>query len=56
LNVRREVAAVVRDPANVATLLRFFEIHGSGADRSPISEWSIPDQPAEDDDSLDELD
>ena len=56
LNVRREVAAVVRDPANVATLRRFFEIHGSGADRSPISEWSIPDQPAEEDDSLDELD
>jgi len=56
LNVRREIAAVVRDPANIATLNRFFEVRGNGSDPFGVSEWNIPDRLVEEDDSMDELD
>jgi cardiolipin synthase len=54
LNIRREVAAVIREPANVAELKRFFDIHGTpGAGAGP-SEWSVPvaieDEDADDSD------
>jgi len=51
LNVRREVAAVIRDPANVAELKRFFETYGTTGGIGP-NEWSVPDR-IEDDDSDD---
>jgi phosphatidylserine/phosphatidylglycerophosphate/cardiolipin synthase-like enzyme len=47
LNVRREVAAVLRDPANVAALVRFFESHGTAG--SGLNEWSVPARMIEDD-------
>ena len=56
LNVRREVAAVVRDPSNIAMLNRFFEVHGNGSDPFGVSEWSIPDRLVEEDDPMDDLD
>jgi phosphatidylserine/phosphatidylglycerophosphate/cardiolipin synthase-like enzyme len=56
LNVRREVAAVVRDPANVAALKRFFEIRGTAGEAFGASEWSVPDQVVEEEDSQDDLD
>jgi phosphatidylserine/phosphatidylglycerophosphate/cardiolipin synthase-like enzyme len=51
LNIRREVAAVIREPANVAELKRFFEIHGTGA-AGGLNEWSVPDR-IDDEDSDD---
>jgi cardiolipin synthase len=56
LNVRREIAVVVRDPANVAMLQRFFEIRGSTANRFGIGEWGIPEPPVEEDEFADEFD
>ena len=51
LNIRREVAAVIRDPANVPELARFFETHGTAG--SVPNEWSVPDQLIDDDDADD---
>ena len=52
LNHRREVAAVVRDPANIAVLKRFFVEHRSSG--FGPSEWSAPSRVEEDD--ADDLD
>jgi phosphatidylserine/phosphatidylglycerophosphate/cardiolipin synthase-like enzyme len=52
LNIRREVAAVIRDPANVAALVHFFEARGTAG--TGLNEWSVPDRLIEDDDSDDE--
>lgn len=48
LNARREVAAVIRDPANVASLHQFFEAHGTAG--AGLNEWSVPQRVSEDDD------
>jgi phosphatidylserine/phosphatidylglycerophosphate/cardiolipin synthase-like enzyme len=47
LNLRREVAAVVREPANVAALVRFFEARGTAG--TGLNEWSVPARLPEDD-------
>jgi phosphatidylserine/phosphatidylglycerophosphate/cardiolipin synthase-like enzyme len=52
LNLRREVAAVIRDPANVAALAKFFETRGTAG--TGLNEWSVPDRLIEDDDTDDE--
>ena len=52
LNIRREVAAVIRDPANVAALVHFFDARGTAG--VGLNEWSLPDRLVEDDDSDDE--
>jgi phosphatidylserine/phosphatidylglycerophosphate/cardiolipin synthase-like enzyme len=49
LDFRREVAAVIRDPANVAELKRFFEARGTPGGGIGPSEWSVPDRVEEDD-------
>jgi phosphatidylserine/phosphatidylglycerophosphate/cardiolipin synthase-like enzyme len=57
LNRRREVAAVIRDPAHVGQLKRFFETHGTTRGNQGggpgLNEWSVPDRidPDDDDDS-----
>lgn len=51
LNSRREVAAVIRIPANAEELARFFETHGTAG--SVPNEWSVPDQLTDDDDADD---
>jgi hypothetical protein len=51
LNSRREVAAVIRNPANAEELARFFESHGTTG--SVPNEWSVPDQLTDDDDAED---
>jgi phosphatidylserine/phosphatidylglycerophosphate/cardiolipin synthase-like enzyme len=56
LNVRREIAAVVRDPANVAMLRDFFEIRGSSSNRFGVTEWSVPERPVEEDEFPDDFD
>jgi cardiolipin synthase len=56
LNLRREIAAMVCDPANVAQLKRFFEVHGSCGDSLRFNEWSALDHPADEDESLEDLD
>jgi phosphatidylserine/phosphatidylglycerophosphate/cardiolipin synthase-like enzyme len=48
LNLRREVAAVIRDPANVATLVQFFEANATAG--SVLNEWSVADRLPDDDD------
>ena len=58
LNLRREVAVMVRDPGNVGKLSRFFEHHGREGSGLP-AEWSVPDRlDAEDnfDDASDDID
>ena len=58
LNLRREVAVMVRDPGNVGKLSRFFERHGREGSGLP-AEWSVPDRlDAEDnfDDASDDID
>jgi phosphatidylserine/phosphatidylglycerophosphate/cardiolipin synthase-like enzyme len=52
LNLRREVAAVIRDPSNIAALERFFEAHGR-AGTGP-NEWSVPDRIIEDNEDEDD--
>jgi cardiolipin synthase len=47
LNVRREVAAIIRDPANVATLVQFFEKNATSG--IVLNEWSVPERLPEDD-------
>jgi len=42
LNIRREVAAVIREPANVAELKRFFDMHGAPGGGTGLNEWSVP--------------
>ena len=49
LNLRREVAAVIRDPANIGQLKRFFETHGTPGGGLGPNEWSVPDRVDEDD-------
>lgn len=51
LNLRREVAAVIQEPANVAELKQFFETRGT-ARGIGLNEWSVPDK-IEDDDADD---
>jgi phosphatidylserine/phosphatidylglycerophosphate/cardiolipin synthase-like enzyme len=51
LNWRREVAAVVRDPANIAALHCFFESHGSAG--GGLNEWSVPQRVGGEDDDED---
>jgi phosphatidylserine/phosphatidylglycerophosphate/cardiolipin synthase-like enzyme len=51
LNLRREVAAIVRDPENVAALQRFFEAHGTSG--TGLNEWSVPERLPDDDDPED---
>jgi phosphatidylserine/phosphatidylglycerophosphate/cardiolipin synthase-like enzyme len=53
LNVRREVAAVLRDAANVAELKRFFETRGTPGGGIGLNEWSVPDRIVEHDDAED---
>ena len=48
MNLRREVAYVIRDPANVAALHRFFESHGTTS--GGLNEWSVPQRVSEEDD------
>jgi phosphatidylserine/phosphatidylglycerophosphate/cardiolipin synthase-like enzyme len=43
LNLRREVAVMVREPGNTATLRQFFERHGRKGSGLP-AEWSVPDR------------
>jgi cardiolipin synthase A/B len=52
LNVRREVAAVIRDPANVAALVKFFETHGTAG--IGLNEWSVPARAIDEEDEGDE--
>jgi len=54
LNLRREVAVMVHDPGNLATLKRFFEEHGCSGNSALPAEWRYTEQP-DDDDALDEL-
>jgi phosphatidylserine/phosphatidylglycerophosphate/cardiolipin synthase-like enzyme len=49
LNLRREVAAVIRDPVNVAELKCFFETHATPGGGIGPNEWSVPDRIGEDD-------
>jgi len=53
LNMRREVAAVIRDPGNVERLARFFEERGAPGLGAGPNEWSVPDA-VEEDESADE--
>ena len=43
LNLRREVAVMVREPGNAAALKRFFEERGREGSGLP-AEWSVPDR------------
>ena len=68
LNIRREVAVMIREAGNRAELKRFFEKLGRPAEGTVPAEWSIPDSSFsdsgfshspggfDDDDSSDELD
>ena len=51
LNSRREVAAVIRDPANIAALHRFFESHSTAG--GGLNEWSVPPRISGEDDDED---
>jgi cardiolipin synthase len=42
LNIRREVATVIREPGNVAELKRFFDVHGTSGGGSGLNEWKVP--------------
>lgn len=53
LNLRREVAAVLCDPANVTRLKHFFETHGTPGGGDALNEWSVPDRLDDEDDDLD---
>lgn len=55
LNLRREVAVVVREPANVALLKEFFETRGQQGTKLEAAEWSVPERP-DDDDLFEDLD
>ena len=55
LNLRREVAAVIRDPGNVERLAGFFEERGAPGLGAGPNEWSVPDA-VEEDESADDLD
>ena len=48
LNLRREVAAVIGDPANVAELKRFFAAHAAPGAGIGFNEWSVPDEDDDD--------
>uniref|UniRef100_Q01ZB3 phospholipase D n=1 Tax=Solibacter usitatus (strain Ellin6076) TaxID=234267 RepID=Q01ZB3_SOLUE len=51
LNSRREVAAIIRDPANIATLHRFFDSHVTSG--GTFNEWSAPPRVTVEDDDED---
>ncbi|MCX6632893.1 MAG: phospholipase D-like domain-containing protein [Candidatus Solibacter sp.] len=55
LNLRREVAVMIRDPGNTGKLKRFFEQHGRAATGGLPAEWSVPDR-LDADDASDDLD
>jgi phosphatidylserine/phosphatidylglycerophosphate/cardiolipin synthase-like enzyme len=57
LNLRREVAVMVREPGNVGKLSWFFERHGREGSGLP-AEWSVPDRldTGDFDDASDDID
>lgn len=55
LNLRREVAVVIRESRNVALLKEFFETRGQQGTKLEAAEWSVPDK-SDDDEALEDLD
>jgi phosphatidylserine/phosphatidylglycerophosphate/cardiolipin synthase-like enzyme len=55
LNLRREVAVMVREPGNTETLRRFFDLHGRKGSGLP-AEWSVHDRLDADDEAADDID
>ena len=58
LNIRREVAVMIREPGNRAELKRFFEKRARPDEGAVPAEWSVPDSDDrfDDDDPSDDLD